>query len=315
MTPGSGSDGLWSIGELAEHAGTTVKTVRFYSDSGLLPERARSTGGHRRYAPDALDRLRLIRSLRGLGLPVPEVRRVVDERAGAQGVLEDAVAEQLRTLGSRLSALRWQEAALHLVHSCPPEERADRLRLVGSLGTPPSTAPLARFWRAWLPPRMPAASRTAFLEAAVPQPPDAPAPAQVLAFARLCALVSPPCVGETRTQPAAHRSAGARESALLYAGLAEAYDLAARQLRAGTGPSGGEALDCFVATYARVAGCRDTPDFRRGLAPLLAADPRLDGYWDLVAELITVPGSAPEPTPGSAHDWLLAALEGQVAAA
>ncbi|WP_420032057.1 MerR family transcriptional regulator [Streptomyces sp. cg28] len=314
MTPGSGSDGLWSIGELAEHAGTTVKTVRFYSDSGLLPERARSAGGHRRYAPDALDRLRLIRSLRGLGLPVPEVRRVVEERAGAQGVLEDAVAEQLRTLGSRLSALRWQEAALHLVHSSPPEERADRLRLVGALGTPPSTDPLARFWRAWLPPRMPAASRTAFLEAAVPQPPDAPVPAQVLAFARLCALVSRPCGGTTPTQPAAHHAAGARESALLYAGLAEAYDLAARRIRAGSGPAAGEALDCFVATYARVAGCRDTPDFRRGLAPRLAADPRLDGYWDLVAELITVPGGAPEPTPGSAHDWLLAALEGQLAA-
>ncbi|WP_353940870.1 MerR family transcriptional regulator [Streptomyces sp. HUAS MG91] len=312
MTPGPGYDGLWSIGELAEHAGTTVKTVRFYSDSGLLPERARSAGGHRRYAPDALDRLRLIRSLRGLGLPVPEVRRVVDEQTGARGVLEDAVAEQLRTLGSQLSALRWQEAALHLVQACPPEERADRLRLVGSLGTPPSTAPLAGFWRAWLPPRMPAASRTAFLEAAVPQPPDAPAPAQVLAFARLCALVSRPCGGTVRSQPAAHRAAGARESALLYAGLAEAYELAARRMRAGAGPAGGEALDCFVATYARVAGCRDTPDFRRGLARELAADPRLDGYWALVAELITPPGGVPEPTPGSAHDWLLAALEGQL---
>ncbi|MEU6841158.1 MerR family transcriptional regulator [Streptomyces sp. NPDC046716] len=309
--PDPGSDGLWSIGELAEQAGTTVKTVRFYSDSGLLPERRRSAGGHRRYAPDALDRLRLIRSLRGLGLPVPEIRRVVDERAGAQGVLEDAVAGQLRTLGSRLSALRWQEAALHLVHSCPPEERADRLRLVGSLGTPPSTAPLAGFWRGWLPPRMPAVSRAAFLEAAVPQPPDAPAPAQVLAFARLCALVSRPCGGDTPTQPAAHRAAGARESALLYAGLAEAYALAAPQLRAGADPAGGEALDCFVATYAGVAGCRDTADFRRGLAGQLSADPRLDGYWALVAELITPPGGAPEPTPGSAHDWLLAALHGQ----
>ncbi|MFJ4716499.1 MerR family transcriptional regulator [Streptomyces sp. NPDC088785] len=313
--PGAGSDGLWSIGELAGHAGTTVKTVRFYSDSGLLPERARSAGGHRRYAPDALDRLRLIRSLRGLGLPVAQVRRVVDEQAGAQGVLEGAVAEQLRALGSRLSALRWQEAALHLVHGCPPRERADRLRLVGALGSPPSTDPLVRFWRGWLPPRMPAASRRAFMEVAVPQPPDAPAPAQVLAFARLCALVSRPCDGSAApSQPAAHRAAGARESALLYAGLAEAYDLAAVRMRAGAAPGAGEALDCFVATYARVAGCRDTPGFRRGLARRLAADPRLDGYWALVAELITVPGGVPEPTPGGAHDWLLAALERQPAA-
>ncbi|MFZ3598193.1 MerR family transcriptional regulator [Streptomyces sp. BH104] len=312
--PSGSSDGLWSIGELAEHAGTTVKTVRFYSDNGLLPERTRSAGGHRRYGSDALDRLRMIRSLRGLGLPVPEVRRIVDERAGADGALEDAVAGQLRTLGSRLSALRWQEAALRLVQECPPHERADRLRLVGALDTPPSTAPLAGFWRAWLPPRMPAASRTAFLEAAVPAPPDSPTPGQVLAFARLCALVSRPCTPDMGpTQPAAHSTAGARESSVLYAGLAEAYDLAAEPMRAGEAPTPGAALDCFVTTYARVTRARDTLAFRRGLAGQLAADPRLDRYWDLVAELTTPEGGSPEPTPGTAHDWLLAALDRQLA--
>ncbi|MFD0853398.1 MerR family DNA-binding transcriptional regulator, partial [Actinomadura adrarensis] len=62
-------DGFWSIGELAERAGGTVKTVRFYSDLGLLPESPRSSGGHRRYGPAALERLRLIRSLRALDLP------------------------------------------------------------------------------------------------------------------------------------------------------------------------------------------------------------------------------------------------------
>ncbi|WP_425825360.1 MerR family transcriptional regulator [Streptomyces fractus] len=310
------SDGLWSIGELAEHAGTTVKTVRFYSDNGLLPEHTRSAGGHRRYGSDALDRLRMIRSLRGLGLPVPEVRRIVDERAGAAGALEDAVAGQLRTLGSRLSALRWQEAALRLVQECPPQERAHRLQLVGALDTPPSTAPLARFWRAWLPPRMPASSRTAFLEAAVPPPPDSPSPGQVLAFARLCALVSRPCTPDTGpTQPAAHSAAGARESSVLYAGLAEAYDLAAEPIRAGAPPAPGEALDCFVTTYASVARSRDTPTFRHGLARQLASDPRLDRYWDLVTEVTTPDGGHPEPTPGTAHDWLLAALETQLASA
>ncbi|WP_306319167.1 MULTISPECIES: MerR family transcriptional regulator [unclassified Streptomyces] len=310
------SDGLWSIGELAARANTTVKTVRFYSDKGLLPERTRSTGGHRRYGGEALDRLRLIRSLRGLGLPVPEVRRIVDERAGAQGALEDAVAGQLRTLGSRLTALRWQEAALRLVQECPPDERADRLRLVGALDTPPSTAPLARFWRAWLPPRMPAASRTAFLEAAVPVLPESPSPAQVLAFARLCALVSRPCTPDTGpTQPAAHHTAGARESAVLYAGLAESYDLAAHRIRAGDAPVPGEALDCFVTTYASVAHHRDTLAFRRGLARQLSADPRLDPYWDQVARLTTAEGARPEPTPGTAHDWLLAALDTQLASA
>ncbi len=175
-------DGLCGIGELAERAGVTVKTVRFYSDRGLLPEVSRSAGGHRRYGPGALDRLRLIRSLRALDVSVPEVRRILAEEdadgpaGGASGVLESAVAGRLREVGSELRALRWREAALRLVQECPPGQRADRLRLVGAVRLPPSTAPLVRFWRGWLPARMPAGAAAAFLDVAVPQPPDDPAP-------------------------------------------------------------------------------------------------------------------------------------------
>ncbi|BDD69918.1 MULTISPECIES: MerR family transcriptional regulator [Streptomyces] len=309
------NDGLCGIGELAEGAGVTVKTVRFYSDRGLLPEASRSAGGHRRYGPEALDRLRLIRSLRALGLAVPEVRRILDERhahgtaGGEGGVLEAAVAGRLREVGSELRALRWREAALRLVQEAPPGEQADRLRLIGAVSVPPSTAPLVRFWRGWLPARMPARSAGAFLDVAVPQPPDEPAPAQVLAFARLNALTLAPCrPGTVQPQPEAHRAAGARGAALLYTGLAEAYELAGVHMRRGREPHPGEALDAFVASYTSAYGVRDTPGFRRRLAGQLAADPRLDGYWELVAEVTTAPGARPEPTPGSAHDWLLAAL-------
>ncbi|MFF7857034.1 MerR family transcriptional regulator [Streptomyces sp. NPDC007904] len=302
---------LWSIGELAEQAGVTVKTVRFYSDGGLLHEASRSAGGHRRFAPDALERLRLIRSLRSLDLSVPEVRRILDEQGEWGGALEDAVAGRLRALGSELRALRWREAALRLVQECPPGERAERLLLIGSVTTPPSTAPLARFWRGWLPPRMPARSISAFLEAAVPPPPDDPEPVQVLAYARLNALVTRPCSGAERPQPEAHRVARADRVAALYTGLAEAYELAGTQIRRDREPGAGEALDGFVAAYASAYGTRDTPGFRRLLSGRLATDPRLDGYWDLATVVLTAPGGPPEPTPGSAHDWLLEALHAQ----
>ncbi|MGW6720002.1 MerR family transcriptional regulator [Streptomyces sp. NPDC054995] len=319
----SSHDGLCTIGELAEHLGVSVKTVRFYSERGLLPEASRSAGGHRRYGPDAVERLGMIRSLRSLDLSVPEVRRILDEQAGQGegdgtgegGALEDAVAGRLRALGSELAALRWREAALRLVQECPPAERPGRLRLVGAVAVPPSTASLARFWRAWLPPRMPARSVTAFLEAAVPHPPDDPRPAQVLAFARLHAFVTRPCDGGSGgrpCQPRAHGVSGARASAVLYAGLAEAYDLAGGELRRGAEPAPGEALDGFVDAYASTYDTRDTPAFRRVLAGRLAGDPRIDRYWGLTAEVISAPGGRPEPTPGSAHDWLLAALGTQV---
>jgi hypothetical protein len=161
---------------------------------------------------------------------------------------------------------------------------------------------------------MPARSTAAFLEVAVPRPPDDPAPAQVLAFARLNALTLAPCPGSAQPQPEAHRAAGARGAAVLYAGLAEAYELAGARLRRGVDPHAGDALDCFVSAYTSAYGVRDTPEFRRLLVRQLAADPRIDRYWELVAEVSTPPGARPEPTPGAAHDWLFAALEAQAAA-
>ncbi|MFC1230674.1 MULTISPECIES: helix-turn-helix domain-containing protein [Streptomyces] len=299
----------WSIGELAERAGVTVKSVRFYSDLGLLPEAFRSGGGHRRYAPEALERLRLIRSLRALDLPLPEVRRVLEDEEAAGRVLEDAVAGRLRELGDELKTLRWREAALRLVRECPPAQRAERLRLIGAVSTPPSTAPLARFWRAWLPPRMPAPATAAFLEVAVPQPPDEPDPAQVLAFAELHAMTTAPCPDGRQPQPEVHRVAGARGAAALYAGLAEAYGIADPQLRRAREPCPGEALDAYVAAYADAYVGRDTREFRCLLAARLATGPRLDRYWELTAVVLTPPGGRLEPTPGSADAWLRAALE------
>ncbi|MFH9011671.1 MerR family transcriptional regulator [Streptomyces sp. NPDC017943] len=306
---------FWSIGELAERAGVTVKTVRFYSDRGLLPESARSGGGHRRYGPEALERLRLIRSLRALDLSVPQVRRVVEDAGGAGRVLEEAVASRLRELGSELTAMRWREAALRLVAECPAAERSERLRILGAVSTPPSTAPLVRFWRGWLPPRMPARVTAAFLEVAVPQPPDDPTPDQVLAFARLHAMTTSPCPSGRRPQPDVHRVAGAGGACLLYAGLIEAFDLAGPQVRHDRAPHAGEALDAYVAAYARAYGCRDSREFRRLLAARLATEPRLDRYWELTAVLRTPPSGLPEPTPGTADDWLRGALELDNAAA
>ncbi|MEU1576743.1 MerR family transcriptional regulator [Streptomyces collinus] len=299
---------LWSIGELAERAGATVKTVRFYSDQGLLPEAARSSGGHRRYGPQALERLQLIRSLRTLDLPLPEVRRILDDEEATGRVLEGALDSRLRGLGSELKALRWREAALQLVRDCPPAQRAGRLRLIGALSTPPSTAPLARFWRAWLPPRMPRPATAAFLEAAVPQPPDEPHPSQVLAFARLNAMTTAPCPDGRRPQPDVHRVAGAGGAVLLYAGLVEAFDLAASHLCRAHAPHPGEALDAYVAAYASAFRSRDTHEFRRSLAARLSAEARLNQYWELAAVVLTPPGRSPQPTPGSADDWLRAAL-------
>ncbi|MFE0644925.1 MerR family transcriptional regulator [Streptomyces sp. NPDC058877] len=303
------SDGLWSIGELAARADVTVKTVRFYTDRGLLPEAGRSSGGHRRYGVEALDRLRFIRSLRALDLPVPEVERVLD-RGGADEALERAVAGQLREVGSRLLALRWKEAALRSLQDCAPDERAERLRLFGALPSPPSTDALAGFWRRLLPARLPGRLVTLVLDSVVPLLPEEPVPDHVLAFARLHALVTDPRLGLPGLRPAAPLPNGTYRPAVLYEGLAEAYALSSDQVRAGRAPQDGGALDCFVSAYAHACGESDTPVFRHRLVALLARDesPVLPRYWKLATGLFA-PG---EPALGALHHHLSVALRTEV---
>ncbi|MEU9482399.1 MerR family DNA-binding transcriptional regulator [Streptomyces decoyicus] len=51
---------------MAARTGLSVKTIRYDSAIGLLSLTRRSAGGHRRYAHEALEQLRLVQQLRAL---------------------------------------------------------------------------------------------------------------------------------------------------------------------------------------------------------------------------------------------------------
>jgi DNA-binding transcriptional MerR regulator len=96
------------IGDLAERAGVTPRTVRYYEELGLLPVGDREHGKHRTYDEAAVERLRELTRLRDLlGLSLDELRRVM------QG--EDAREElrrQFEETESSAERLRIVEAAL-----------------------------------------------------------------------------------------------------------------------------------------------------------------------------------------------------------
>ena len=65
-----------NVSEVARRAGIAPTAVRFYERRGVLPAAARRQNGYREYTDDDLCRLRLIVSLRGLGLDVPTAGRL-----------------------------------------------------------------------------------------------------------------------------------------------------------------------------------------------------------------------------------------------
>ncbi|MCT1614878.1 MerR family transcriptional regulator, partial [Corynebacterium sanguinis] len=72
------------IGELAERAGTTAKTLRFYEEQGLLPPTERTPSGYRDYAPETVARIDFVHRGQAAGLTLAQIRQILDIRDGGQ---------------------------------------------------------------------------------------------------------------------------------------------------------------------------------------------------------------------------------------
>jgi PPM family protein phosphatase len=70
---------LLTIGEFARAARLSAKALRLYDELGLLrPFRVDEWSGYRYYAPDQLEKARLVAWLRRLGMPLAQITAVVD---------------------------------------------------------------------------------------------------------------------------------------------------------------------------------------------------------------------------------------------
>ncbi len=68
---------MLQIGEVAERVGLSLRSVRFYEESGLLEPEARTDGGFRLYTETQVDRLLLIKRMKPLGFSVEEMRTLL----------------------------------------------------------------------------------------------------------------------------------------------------------------------------------------------------------------------------------------------
>jgi DNA-binding transcriptional MerR regulator len=103
--------GLLTIGELARATGLTVRTIRYWSDEGVLHPVTRSCGGYRLYDAESVARLELIRTLRELGLGLDDVRKVV---SGEKDIASVA-ATHVVALDAQIRSLKVTRAVLSTV--------------------------------------------------------------------------------------------------------------------------------------------------------------------------------------------------------
>jgi DNA-binding transcriptional MerR regulator len=100
-----------TIGRLSRRTGVPVSAIRYWSDVGVLTPAGRSASGYRLYDAGAVARLELITTLRELGLPLADVRRVLRRETTVAAL----AAVHVRALDAQLRVLRLRRAVLTAV--------------------------------------------------------------------------------------------------------------------------------------------------------------------------------------------------------
>lgn len=102
-----------TIGRLAGEAGVNVETIRYYQRRGLMTEPRRPSGGQRRYAEDAIKRVRFIKRAQVLGFTLDEVGSLLElDEACACAETRDLAAHKLRVIEEKLADLKAMRKAL-----------------------------------------------------------------------------------------------------------------------------------------------------------------------------------------------------------
>ncbi|GAA2605515.1 MerR family transcriptional regulator [Streptomyces lienomycini] len=300
-----------SIGELSARTGVPVRTIRFYSDTGLLPPTSRTPAGYRRYGDAALGRLHLIGVLRELDVDLATVRRVLD---GDLSVAEVAAAHADAT-ALQIRALRLRHSVLRLVaRRGPNPEETVLMHRLARLTSDERRRMVADFVAALDAGTPQAHEAGAALRTALPDLPDEPSDAQLAAWVELAELMAD---ADFRAGMARAALPPSDEDALPGADSEKAAELVpfvrqavADAREAGIDPDGAEAVpvvDAVVERFAAVLGRPDGPELRDWMARRFAAghDPLVERYWRLVwavNDWQVIPGHLPF------QPWMVQAL-------
>ena len=97
---------LYTVGVLARSVGLTRSTLLYYDRIGILPPSHRSAARYRLYGEDARVRLEAIRTYRGVGLGITEIRALLDAHGGRTATILTA---RLDGLNHEIAKLREQQ--------------------------------------------------------------------------------------------------------------------------------------------------------------------------------------------------------------
>lgn len=97
---------IYGLAEVAQRLELTHRAIRFYEEQGLISA-SRDRRGRRRFDRNAQDRLAIIKTMRGAGLGLPQVREVlgVADREARRGRMVELLDHRLGELQAACKAV------------------------------------------------------------------------------------------------------------------------------------------------------------------------------------------------------------------
>jgi DNA-binding transcriptional MerR regulator len=299
---------LLTIGQLSRRTGMPVRTIRYWSDIGVVSPVGRSEGGYRLYDAECVARLELVATLRELGLGLAEVRRVLDRET----TVAEVAAAHVRALDTQIRTLRLRRGVLATVaeRGSTTEEMALMSKLA-RLSAQERKQLVDDFVEEVFGGIDAAPGLQGHLRRA-PELPDDPTPEQVDAWVELAELIQDP---DFRRRVRGMAEYAAREQDLgappELGGTAEdnmrfverVSEHAGAALERGVAPDSAEGAEVL----RRILGADPGRARREELLRHLQAytDARAERYWQLLG---VINGWPPFPARVPAFQWVIAAL-------
>jgi DNA-binding transcriptional MerR regulator len=292
---------LLTIGQLARRTGVPVRTIRFWSDEGVLPETDRSSGNYRRYDGRAVARLDLVRTLRELGMGLDDIRLVLERRRS----VEDVAAAHVQAIDHQIRVLRTQRAVCTLLsRGVPSARKAALMNDLAQLSAAERQQMIDEFVDATFAgtdPEAPGAGIANNMRMLPTELPDEPTTEQVEAWVELAELVKDPAFrARAREMAVAGSEAGDDQPRFDPSPIVEHAGAA---VAAGTAPDSpeGQAVLARIIEPGMDAAARDQ------LADTIDTftDRRVARYWDLLGILN---GWGRAPSQIEPFEWFIDAL-------
>jgi DNA-binding transcriptional MerR regulator len=296
--------GVMTIGQLAARTGLSVRTIRFYADSGVLPEAGRTDSGYRLFAADAVARARLVRTLRELGVGLDDVKRVLT----AEASLADVAAAHARALDAQIRTLRLQRAVLRAVARSTDPKELERMSDLTTLTAEERRRIVNDYLDAVFGDAHSAVAEK--MRIGAPELPDDPTADQVAAWVELVELLrDPEYIASSRRMAQRALAEGPAPDPTQFEVGKAVGEHAGAAVRAGIAPDSHEALGVIERLEATSPG---DPEDRNTAAERIEAfsDRRVARYWALVAIVNGWPqDQAQNPTEmHDAWEWYARAL-------